>query len=99
VANELYRDIRSVSLVTKNIRDFGVRKLAALGIEVLHPDAFLLRRFQGEPVAVAAAFSTLRATLSSAPTSERLLERLAADGQASTAAAMHGAWQKGSVQL
>jgi len=98
-ANDLYRDTRVVSLVTKNIRDFGVRKLAVLGIVVLHPDAFLLHRFQQEPAAVAAAFSALRSTLSSAPPPDRLLERLAADGQALTAAAMHSAWQQGTVQL
>lgn len=99
LANDLYRDTHAVSLVTKNIRDFGVRKLAALGIEVLHPDAFLLDRFQQAPAAVASAFAALRFTLSSAPPPARLLERLAADGQAQTAAAMHSAWQQGTVQL
>ena len=40
-ARHYYRDTPVVSLVTKNIRDFGVRKLATLGIEVQRPDAFL----------------------------------------------------------
>ena len=37
-----YPNTPLVSLITKNIRDFGVKKLATLGIEVQHPDAFLL---------------------------------------------------------
>ena len=88
-----------VSLVTKNIRDFGVRKLATLSIEVQRPDAFLLEQFQQEPAVVAAAFAALRSTLRSAPTPDRLLERLAADGQALTAAALHDAWQQGAAHL
>lgn len=76
-----------------------MRKLATLGIEVQRPDAFMLDRFQRDPEAVAAAFAALRSTLRSAPTPDRLLERLAADGQTLTAAAMHGAWQQGAVRL
>ena len=41
LANDLYRDTHAVSLVTKNIRDFGVRKPAALGIEERpHPTGY-----------------------------------------------------------
>ncbi len=99
LAGDFYPDTRVVSLVTKNIRDFGVRKLATLGIEVQRPDAFLLDRFQRDPAAVASAFAALRSTLRSAPAPDRLLERLAADGQALTAAALHEAWQQGAVRL
>jgi hypothetical protein len=99
LAGDFYPGTRVVSLVTKNIRDFGVRKLTGLGIEVLRPDAFLLALFQQEPAAVASAFAALRATLRSAPEPDRLLERLAADGQVLTAAAMHDAWQQGDVRL
>ena len=76
-----------MSLVTKNIRDFGVRKLATLGIEVQRPDAFLLDLFGLDESGFAAAFAALRGTLRSNPTPEQLLERLAADGQTETAAA------------
>jgi hypothetical protein len=37
--------------------------------------------------------------LRSAPAAERLLERLAADGQAMTAAALHEVWRQGAVHL
>ena len=99
LAGDFYPSTQVVSLVTKNIRDFGVRKLASQGIEVQRPDAFLLDRVQQDPSAVASAFAALRATLRSAPEPERLLERLAADGQALTAAALHDAWQRGAVRL
>jgi hypothetical protein len=59
----------------------------------------LLDRFQQDPAAIASAFAALRSTLRSAPTPDRLLERLAADGQALTAAALHIAWQQGTVRL
>lgn len=99
LADDFYPGTQVVSLVTRNIRDFGVRKLATLGIEVLRPDAFLLHRFQQDSEGVASAFAALRSTLRSAPAPDRLLERLAADGQALTAAAMHDAWQQDAVRL
>jgi hypothetical protein len=99
LAGDFYPSTHVVSLVTKNIRDLGVRKLATLGIEAQRPDAFLLQRFQQDPTAVASAFAALRATLRSAPEPDRLLERLAADGQALTAAALHDAWRQGAVRL
>lgn len=99
LAGDFYPDEQVVSLVTKNIRDFGVRKLAGLGIEVQRPDAFLLEQFRHHPAAVASAFAALRGTLRSAPEPDHLLERLAADGQRQTAAALHGAWQQGAVPL
>ena len=99
LAGDFYSNTQVVSLVTKNIRDFRVRKLAGLGIEVQQPDAFLLNQFRQDPAAVASAFAALRATLRSAPEPDRLLERLAADGQSLTAAALHDAWQQGAVRL
>lgn len=99
LADDFYPGSQVVSLVTRNIRDFGVRKLASQGIEVQRPDAFLLERFEQDPAAVASAFAALRATLRSAPLPDRLLERLAADGQRLTAAALYGAWQRGAVRL
>ncbi|MDP1899473.1 MAG: PIN domain-containing protein [Rubrivivax sp.] len=98
-AQHYYRDTPVVSLVTKNIRDFGVRKLATLGIEVQRPDAFLLDLFGLDESRFAAAFAALRGTLRSNPTPEQFLERLAADGQAETAAAMLASWQAGTAAL
>ena len=91
LAGDFHPRTRAVSLVTKNIRDFGIRSLAAQGIEVQRPDAFLLDQFQQGPVSVASAFAALRATLRSSPTTGQLLDRLAADGQTLTAAALRGA--------
>jgi hypothetical protein len=99
LAGDFYPSAQVVSLVTKNIRDFGIRKLASQGIEVQRPDAFLLDQLQQDPAAVASAFAALRATLRSAPEPDRLLKRLAADGQTLTAAALHDAWQQGAVRL
>lgn len=99
LAGDFYPGTQVVSLVTTNIRDFGILKLARQGIEVQRPDAFLLAQFQQHPSAIASAFAALRATLRSAPEPERLLERLAADGQSLTAAALHDAWQQGAVRL
>lgn len=99
LTGNFYPDTQVVSLVTKNIRDFGVRKLATLGIDVQRPDAFLLDQIQRVPETVASAFASLRATLRSAPEPDQLLERLAADGQTLTAAALHDAWQQGNVRL
>ena len=94
-----YPDSPVVNLVTKNIRDFGVRKLSALGIAVQRPDAFLVDLFNQDADAVAAAFAALRETLRSGPTPDQLLERLAADGQTEAAAAMLARWQAGTVSL
>ena len=99
MAGNYYPNTRIVSLVTKNIRDFGVRKLATLGIQVTRPDAFLFELFHQNPTGVASAFASLRATLRSAPTHEQLLARLAADGQQQTAAAILNASHRGAVQL
>lgn len=98
LAGSYYPNGTVVNLVTKNVRDFGVRKLAALGIEVMRPDAFLLTLFERHPASVAAAFASLRGTLRSAPAPEQLLAKLAADSQVQTAAAMLNAWQQGVVQ-
>jgi predicted nucleic acid-binding protein len=91
VAGNFYPTHGAVSLVTNNVRDFGVRRLAAIGIKVSRPDTFLFDLFQRDAQGVATAFAALRATLRSAPSPEQLLERLAADGQVKTAAAMFSA--------
>lgn len=87
-ARHYYQNTAVVSLVTKNIRDFGVKKLATLGIDVQRPDAFLRKLIIENATGVAGAFAALRVTLRSAPTAEQLVDRLAADGQTETAAAL-----------
>ena len=99
LAGDFYPSTQVVSLVTKNILDFGIRKLASQGIEVQRPDAFLLERCQEDPATVASAFAALRATLRSAPTPASLLERLAADGQSLTAAALHEVGRQVAVRI
>ena len=37
---------KTVNLLAKNIRDFGIRKLAELGVEVSRPVDFLLALFE-----------------------------------------------------
>lgn len=83
----------AVSLVTRNLRDFGIRKLGAMGIKVMHPDDFLLELLRQDERGLAAAFASLRATLKSAPPPESLLDRLAADGQTKSADALQRAWR------
>lgn len=99
VSGRYYPRVKTVSLVTKNIRDFGIRKLAELGVEVSRPDDFLLALLQQNATGMAAAFAALRATLRSAPTAETLLVRLAADGQAQTARAMRVAMAGNAIRL
>jgi PIN domain len=98
-ARGYYPHAEVVKLVTNNIRDFGVRKLAALGIELTRPDAFLLDLLHQDAHGVAAAFAALRATLRSAPSPEQLLDRLSADGQVRTAATMLAAEMRGTMRL
>ena len=45
LASQHYPRVKTINLVTKNIRDFGIRKLAELGVEVARPDDFLLALF------------------------------------------------------
>lgn len=99
VVGGYYPQAEVVSLVTHNMRDFGIRKLAAMGIEVTCPDAFLFELFRRDAHGVAAAFAALRATLRSAPAPDRLLERLSADGQVRTAAALLAAGRQGTASL
>jgi PIN domain len=99
LAGKYYPQASVVSLVTKNVRDFGVRQLAGLGIVVQRPDSFLLHMLRGNPSELASAFASMRQTLRSAPAPEQLLQRLAADGQIQTAAALHALWREGVAAL
>ena len=98
-ARQCYPNTPVVSLVTKNVRDFGVRKLATQGIDVERPDVFLLKLITENETGVAGAFAALRSTLRSAPTPEQLLKKLAADGQTETANALLALRQEGKAAL
>ena len=69
------------------------------GAEVQRPDAFLLQLITENETGVARAFAALRVTLRSAPTPEQLVDRLAADGQTETAAALLAFQQAGTAAL
>jgi hypothetical protein len=90
---------RHEQLMRAALPQAGIATQQVQGIEVQQPDAFLLNQFRQDPAAFALAFAALRATLRSAPEPDRLLERLAADGQSLTAAALHDAWQQGAARL
>lgn len=99
IAGEFYPRSQGVSLVTNNVRDFGVRKLGDLGVTVSRPDAFLLELCSREARSVAAGFAALRATLRSGPTAEQLLDRLSADGQVGIAAELRMLSRRGTETL
>jgi hypothetical protein len=99
IAGDFYPRARSISLATHNVRDFGVRRLADLGIAVVRPDAFLFDLCRHDLHGVADAFAALRATLRSSPTAEQLLDRLSADGQVTTAAELRDASKRGDLTL
>lgn len=88
-----------VSLVTKNTKDFAPKKLAALGIRQQHPDAFLLDIWRCDRPSMTAAFSAFRTDLPERPAPDRVLHKLASDGQRRTADAMGTAWRAGDVVL
>ena len=52
-----------VWLVTKNGADFKPNVLKTLGINLRHPDAFLLELWNDDPAGVAAAFNAMRLRL------------------------------------
>ena len=86
-----------VNLVTHNVKDYGVRKLAELNVLVQRPDVFLLTLWEEGRTEMAAAFRELRRSLVSQPTPDALLARLAADGQVRLAAPMRAAQRAGGI--
>lgn len=99
IAGRHYPGTKVISLVSRNVRDFKVRALADLNIEVRRPDVFLKALCSRNLHGVAEAFLSLRLTLRSQPSPAALLERLAADGQVQTAACLHAALESGEIQL
>jgi len=99
LVQQYYPGVQAVSLVTKNVKDFVVKKLATLGIAIQRPDPFFLALFQQQADEVSAAFLAFRQSLRSNPAVPRLLDKLAGDGQVQVAAAMLAAWQQGHVVL
>lgn len=99
LTGDFYPNLRAVTLVTNNIRDFGIRKLSDLGITVTRPDAFLFALCRRDVRGVAAAFAALRASLRSAPTAGELLARLSADGQVKTAAELLEASRRNAATI
>ena len=77
----------NVFLVTRNLGDYIAPSLAALGIQVRSPDAFLQMLWQKDPKGFAGAFRSHRLSLvRTKPEVEQLLEKLTKDGQATAAA-------------
>jgi predicted nucleic acid-binding protein len=48
-------------IVTANLKDFPAAVVGALGIEVIHPDPFIVAQWDLDPLAVIAAFKRMRA--------------------------------------
>lgn len=88
LARGYYPSTGRVHLITRNAKDFAPKRLSTLGVVQRHPDAFLLDLWEQEPQQMADAFRSFRTNLPSAPTVERLLEKLTNDGQRRTGTAM-----------
>lgn len=94
LAQKFYPGVQVVSLITKNVKDFGVTKLATVGLTIQRPDTFLLALFQQQPDFVGSSFKAFRQLLRSKPNVELLLDKLANDGQKQVAGKMLAAWQQ-----
>lgn len=79
-------------IVTANLKDFPSDVLEPLGIEVLHPDAFLVAQIELAPLHVLPAFKAMRARhLNPAVTPEEFAHSLARAGLVRTADYLHQA--------
>lgn len=68
-------------IATANLKDFPAGVLKPLGVEAIHPDDFLHRRFEQDAGLVLAAFTKMRARRRSPPlTAEALIDALARSG-------------------
>ncbi len=94
-----YPAASGVHLITKNSKDFAPKKLASLDVLQRHPDVFLLDLWQRDAARMAAAFAMFRGDLPARPDVDRVLHKLASDGQRKTATAMLDAHRAGLVAL
>ncbi|PPK44047.1 PIN domain-containing protein [Trinickia symbiotica] len=73
-------------IVTANLRDFPVEVVRAYGIEVLHPDRFIVNQWDLDPVAAMVAFKHMRTRRRSPhTTAEEFAQALARGGLPATA--------------
>lgn len=96
--SKAYPGERHVALVTRNVRDFKVRTLQAMGIEVRRPDDFLSVLLSASGAAFIAAFRQFRLDLRSRPDPQAMLEALRRDGLDQTVERLIAAMASG-VQL
>lgn len=96
--SKAYPGEQHVVLVTRNVRDFKVRALQAMGIEVRRPDDFLSALLAAHGAAFIAAFRQFRMDLKSRPDPQAMLEALRRDGLDQTVAMLIAAMASG-VQL
>ena len=75
-----YPGVRHVALVTRNVRDFKVRTLQAMGIEVRRPDDFLSDLLSRSGPDFISAFRHFRQDLTSQPDPQAMLHALHRDG-------------------
>ena len=79
-------------LVTFNLRDFPIEVLGPLGIEVLHPDSFLVAQLDLDTLRVLPAFKKMRARLRNpAFTPEAFADAIERNGLPQTASLLRDA--------
>lgn len=79
-------------IVTFNLRDFPNQAVAHFGIEVLHPDAFLIAQLNLDPLLVLPAFKKMRARLCNPElTPETFADSVERNGLPQTASFLRGA--------
>jgi len=99
VAAGVYPETETVTLATRNTKDFRRTALARLGIALLAPDEFLAGLLEAKPREFMSAFRQFRTDLASRPEPRVLLDRLKEDGQVRTAHRLVEFQQKGGVEL
>lgn len=99
IASRAYPHAVGRVLITRNIKDFKKKPLAALGISLLNPDAYLNSLFHAHGKTFASAFRMFRMDLQSRPEREFLIDRLQKEGQVKTALALLAAHRTGHASL
>jgi hypothetical protein len=91
-----YPGVQHVVLVTRNVRDFKVRTLQAMGIEVRRPDDFLSDLLSRSKAGFIAAFRHFRQDLTSRPDPQAMLDALRRDGLEQTGTLLSVAMSSGA---